>query len=148
MEVQLDWTKQNQYRMNYVTLCVDTAGENKLRVDEDWMAFIRKNSTDETIKEKVRGCDSAVYNDSGGMYMVNGKVILFLNGKKGVHIGCYDLEEKTGKIVKEEKDTEYFLPYYDRGGADEYDDGVYPEWQMEGGMNFVPSELEDYWGDC
>lgn len=146
VQVQIDWTKENRYRMNHVIFCVDTAGKSGLRIAEDWMSFIRTNSGDETIDEKVEGCDSVIFNASRGAYLVDGKVIMILTSEKGVGIGCYDLEKKTGKVVKEGKDNEYFLPFYDNNNEDEYSDDVYSEWMMDGGMSLVPEELEFYWG--
>lgn len=66
-----------------------------------------------------------------------GKVIMLLGDAED--IACYDPVKKTGKIITK-KDKEYYLPYYDTSCEE-----VYPEWQMEGCMNFIPEELEKYW---
>lgn len=143
VEVQIDWRKDKQYRMNYVTFCVDLAGEKELCVDRDWMDYVKENSKAGTIEvdDKIDECGTVVYNASNAVYLVDGKVIMILwNGDKN-SIGCYDLEKKTGKII-ERKSAEYYYPYYDIDYSE-----VYPEWYMEEGMNFVPEALEDYWID-
>lgn len=138
VEMQVDWRKNNTYWMKYVTFCSDREGKREFSVAQDWMDFKEKNSHDETIHEKVNGCKKVVYNASSGIYMVDGKIIMLLGDADD--IACYDLVKKTGKIITE-KNQEYYLPYYDTS----YDE-VYPDWQMEGGMNFVPEELDGYWG--
>lgn len=102
------------------------------------MDFKEKNSKDSTIHEKVDGCNKVVYNASNGVCMADGKVIMLLGDAED--IACYDPVKKTGKIITK-KDKEYYLPYYDTSCEE-----AYPEWQMEGGMSFIPEELEGYWG--
>lgn len=109
----------------------------ELYVEQDWMDFKEKNSKDSTIHEKVDGCNKVVYNASNGVCMADGKVIMLLGDAED--IACYDPVKKTGKIITK-KDKEYYLPYYDTSCEE-----VYPEWQMEGCMNFIPEELEKYW---
>lgn len=138
VEMQVDWHKNNTYWMRYVTLCMDLKGKQKLYVAQDWMDFKKKNSQDETIYENVDGCEKVMYNASSGINIVDGKVIMLLGNADD--IACYDPVKNTGKIITE-KNKEYYFPYYDTS----YEE-AYPEWQMEGGMNFVPEELEGVWG--
>lgn len=138
VEMQVNWIKNDTYYMKYVTLCADLTRETELYVERDWMNFKEKNSEDETIHEKVNGCKKAVYNASSGIYMVDGKVIMLL-GDTG-DIVCYDLVKREGKTITK-KDKEYYLPYYDTSYGE-----AYPDWLVEGGMNFIPAELDDYWG--
>ena len=138
VEMQVDWHKNNTYWMRYVTLCVDLKGKQKPYVAKDWMDFKKKNSQDETIHEEVDGCKKVMYNASSGINIVDGKVIMLLGDADD--IACYDPVKNTGKIITE-KNKEYYFPYYDTS----YEE-AYPEWRMEGGMNFVPEELEGAWG--
>lgn len=138
VEMQVDWSHKDTYKMEYVTLCADLNKGTGLYVEQDWMDFKEKNSKDSTIHEKVDGCNKVVYNASNGVCMVDGKVIMLLRDAED--IACYDPVKKTGKIITK-KDKEYYLPYYDTS----YEE-AYPEWQMDGGMSFIPEELEGYWG--
>lgn len=138
VEMQVDWHKDNTYWMRYVTLCADLKGKQKFYVAQDWMDFKKKNSQDETIHEKVDGCKKVVYNASSGICIANGKVIMFLGDADD--FACYDPVKKTGKRITE-KNKEYYFPYYDTSYGE-----VYPEWLIDGGMNFVPEELEGAWG--
>lgn len=139
VEMQISWHKDNIYWMRYVTFCVDLKEKWELYVAQDWMDFKKKNSQDKTIYENVDGCEKVTYNASSGIYMVDGKVIMLLGAADD--IACYDPVKNTGEIITE-KNKEYYFPYYDTCYRE-----VYPEWRMEGGMNFVPEELEKYWGD-
>lgn len=139
VEMQVDWIKNDTYQMEYVTLCEELAQGTKLYVEQDWMEFKEKNSEDTTIHEKVDECKKVVYNASSGICMMDGKVVMLLGDAEDT--ACYDPVKKTGKIITK-KDTEYYLPYYDTS----YEE-AYPDWLLEdGGMNFIPEELDDYWG--
>lgn len=139
VEMQVDWSNNDTYQMEYVTLCAGVSQKAKLYVEQDWMDFKGKNSEDDMIREKVDGCKKVIYNASSGIRMVDGKVIMLLGNAED--IAYYDPVKKTGKIITK-KDREYYLPYYDTS----YEE-AYPDWLLEdGGMNFIPEELDGYWG--
>lgn len=142
VEAQVDWTRKKEFRMNYVILEVDLTTSPKLRICEELMDYFEKESDDESINEKIDENDKVVWNAANAMYLTDGKINMIMQGPKDIEVHCFDLEKNTGRKVTE-KDSEYHLPYYDLPWGEVYDELV-----MEGGMNFVPEELEGFWGEC
>lgn len=139
VQMQADWKKENQYRMNYVIFCVDEKGKTPLCPAREWMDFLAENSEDERIQEKLEGCEEVRYNASQILHLIDGKLIVVLSGGESVCPGCYDLEKKSGGRISKGV-PEYYMPYYDT------DSEAYPEYVLDGGMGIVPEELLDYWG--
>lgn len=141
VELQLDWTKEKAYRMDYVIFGVNLQGEAKLSLEKDLMDCIEQKSNAATLKtEAMKGCDRVVWNSGCCEYMVEGKAIFILNSKD--QVGCFDLAAGAFRQVDQE-DENYYLPYYDYNASE-----AYPCWIMEdNSMNFIPMELDDYFGE-
>ena len=142
VEAQVDWTRKKEFRMNYVIFEADLTTTPKLRICEELMDYFEKESDDKSIKEKIDENDKVVWNAANAMYLTDGKINMIMQGPKDIEVHCFDLEKNTGRKVTE-KDPNYYLPYYNLPWKEVYDELV-----MEGGMNFVPEELESFWEDC
>ncbi len=138
LELQVDWTKEKAYRMNYVIFSVDLRGETRLRPEKGMMDCIQKNSTWQTLEtNKMKGCKKVVWNSGYCLYIIDGKAIFVMDHDKLT--GCYDMA--SGKFEWVSGDDEmYYLPYYDLNASE-----AYPDWMMEdNSMNFIPEELEEF----
>ena len=140
VELQLDWKKEKEYRMNYVIFSVDLQGETELDLERELMDYIEQKSSAVTWKTKaMKGCDRVVWNSGCCEYIVDGKVIFILNSKN--QVGCFDLADGTFQKVSN-KDENYYLPYYDYNASE-----AYADWIMDNSMSFIPVELDGYFGE-